>query len=388
MHARTFILMSLVVAGTVLSASLALARSAQVIVTPRAAYRISYDNNVNNTKDGDITHELTPGVRLDVNTERSKNRLEAEATVYKYHDKDELDRTTQSYSLSSRNDLTERVRLTLNGSYENDYTISKIAEELAETVSKTGRQRLGLSTRLDVVVTERNLLGLSYGYGSTDYDRSDYVDYDYQSASADWTYLWTERFRLRASTGMDWYDTDYNDGDGSYEDVSFMVGFDYDLNEIWTWSVMSGYLKNSTTADRTIGRDVDKDGDGYVGNTRLAWDYPRSDGFIEYGRDYTIGLSGETVTRDRFRLREKYLLTERSRLVLDGVVTLSESDGSINERDSAYYRIHPSYEYDLSEHWTWAVGGSYEWNQNHITSSEYDRSKVYMEIRWALPEEL
>jgi hypothetical protein len=377
----------LAVAATALSASVALAQSAQVIVTPKAAYRIVYDNNVNNTKDGDFEHQFRPALQVDVNTERSKNTVEAAVTLHRYNDLDQLDRTEQEYTLSSRNELTELLRFNLTGSYEDDYTISKIAEELAETASKTARRRLTLSPRLEYVVTERNLVGLTYTYGSTDYDRAEYVDYDYQNLSADWTFIWTERFRLRASTGASWYDNKYSDGDGAYSDLSFMVGFEYDINEIWTWSVMSGLLQSKTTVDRP-GLDVDKEGDGYVGSTRLTWDYPRSDGYIEYGRDNTIGLSGETLTRDRFHLKETYLLTERQRLKLDSVITLSESDGTISERDSAYYRIRPSYEYDLDENWTWELGCSYEYVEDRVNSSNYDRSKAYMEIRWSLPEEL
>ncbi|MGE4291114.1 MAG: hypothetical protein AB7E32_02780 [Desulfovibrio sp.] len=387
MNARALTIMILAVAVTALTATVALAQSAQVIVTPKASYRISYDDNVNNTKKGDIEHRLTPALQVDVNTERSKNTLKAIVGIYRYGDLDNLDRTTQKYSLSSRNDLTERVRLHLNTSYDDDYTISNIAEEQAQIASKTARRRLSLSPRLEFVVTERNLFGLSYSYGSTDYDRDTYVDYDNQSVSADWTYIWTERFRVRASAGTSWYDNRYNNGDGTYSDLTFMAGFDYDIDEIWTWSFMGGLLQSKTTVDRT-GQDTDTEGDGYVGSTRLAWNYPRSDGYVEYARDNTIGLSGETLTRDRFRLNERYLLTERSRLKFTALYTMAESDNSLStETDSSYAQGQLSYEYDLDEDWTWEVGGSHEFFENHVNSNTYDRNKVFMEIRWDLPQE-
>lgn len=387
MNVRALIIVIITFAVTALFSSAAFAQGAQVIVTPKASYRIVYDDNVNNTKDGDIEHQLRPALQVDINTERSKNRLEAGLTVHRYGDKDNLDRTEQEYTLSSRNELHERVRLNLTASYEDDYTISKIAEELAETTRKTARRRLTVSPRLEFVVTEKNLLGLTYTFSSTDYDRADYVDYDYHGLSADWTYIWTERFRLRASTGLSWYDNQYNDGDGSYSDVTFMTGFEYDLNEIWTWSLMGGYLQSKSTVDRPT-LDIEEDGDGYVGTTQLAWDYPRSDGYVEYSRDNTVGLSGETLTRDRFRLRELYLLTERTRLRFDVSVTLTESDGSINERDSAYYSLRPGIEYDLDENWTWEAGYSYEYSEDKINDSNYDRNKFYMGIRWDLPMEM
>ncbi|MDD4732404.1 MAG: hypothetical protein PHX58_10760 [Desulfovibrio sp.] len=375
-----------VLLATATGACGAWAQSAQVIVTPMVGYRIQYDDNVNNTGEADLEHRLRPGVRLDVNTERSKNRLQAELSLYRYHDSDNLDRTEQDYSLSSRNELTERLRLNLQGSYEDDYTISKISEELAETTRKTARQRLNTSARMEFTVTERNLLGVTYGFGATDYERQDYVDFEQQSLSVDWTYIWTERFRLRAGTGFSWYDNDYDDGSGSYSDRSYTAGFEYDLNEIWTWSLNGGYLQSNSTVDRP-GLDLDKDGDGYVGSSRLAWEYPRSSGYLEYARDNTVGLSGETLTRDRFRLRERYLITERSLLDFEAVATLTESDGSIKDRDSVYYSLRPTYEYRLDEDWTWELGYRYEFIEDKVAEDDYDRHKVFTGIRWQLPQE-
>lgn len=387
MNARFLRVMIFALVAIVLSASGAMAQSAQVIVTPKAAYRITYDNNVNNTKDGDIEHVLTPALQVDVNTERSRNTFEASVSLHKYHDLDQLDRTTQEYSLSSKNELHERVRLNLDASYEDDYTIGKISEELATTARKTARRRLSLSPRLEFVADERNLIGLNYSYGTTDYDRADYVDYENQGASVDWTYIWTERFRLRSSVGMNWYDTSYDDGDGSYTNLTAMVGFDYDIDEIWTLSFMGGLLQSKSVVDRP-GLDIEKDGEGYVGTARLAWDYPRSDGYVEYARDDTVGLSGQTLTRDRFRIYERYLLTERMRLSMTALATLSESDETIARTDSSYYQLRSNLEYDLDEHWTWEVGCGYEFTEDNVNSTDYDRSKVWMGIRWKLPEEL
>lgn len=386
MQFRVLTSLTILLAALGMVAGSALAQSAQVIVTPKVGYRIQYDDNLNNTKDGDVEHRLRPALQVDVNTEQSKNRLEASVSLYRLHDNDNLDRTEQDYSLSSRNQLHERVRLDVNGSYETDYTINKVAEELAETTRKTGRRRFNGSTRLEFVVTERNLVGLNYGFGTTMYDRDDFVDYDVHNYSADWTHIWTERFRTRLGVGGTWYDNEYTDGDGEYTDQSLTAGFEYDIDEIWTWSFTGGYVRSNTQVDRPA-LQVDKDGDGYIGSTRLAWDYPRSDGYVEYSRDNTVGLNGETLTRDRFRLWEKYLLSERSHLRFEALMTLAQSDGTIRDRDSVYYRLRPTYEYALDEHWTWEVGYSYELVEDRKADTSYDRNKVFMGIRWQMPDE-
>lgn len=354
--------------------------------TPLMNVKTTYNDDVQYLGKGDFEVRVSPAFKLEIDSERTEHTIEGTLHRYDYADIDDLDRTTKHFSLESIHQGTERLTLIGRYNYNNDYTLGTSEEETGEVAEKIERESHSLSGRAQYALNERTLVGLNYGYDTTQYAK-DYVDTNGHSLGADIAWAATERLTLLGAVNTGIVESEFQDGgSGDYQYYGASGGLRYDLTEIYTLFGNVGHRWTVNELDTGTIDDTYHDS-GWTFNGGLEWRFERSWGMVTYTRDSSTSLSGSNLDRDRVAFQHNYRTTERSTLQMLANMTQTESDGILSQNENRYWSVGSNWRYAMTEDHTFWIGWTHAQNENLLSDVENDRNTYYMRFEFTFPQE-
>ena len=211
-------------------------------LTPSVGVKEEYTDNLffnsSNEVDDTIT-TLFGGLDLSNRTERLDLNLNAKVDGLMYAENDDLNDVEQFYKGRISYRITERVRLGANGGYQEDSRPGRDIETTGFVFTGVKRKRWTGGASGDFTLSETSAATLSYAYQKDKFDKPEYVDYEYHTASLGYTHDFSKvlpRVIGRINAGYAYYNTD----DTDIEIYSATLGFSRAITEIFDFLADAG----------------------------------------------------------------------------------------------------------------------------------------------------
>jgi hypothetical protein len=356
------------------------------LLTPSITLQETYDDNVFFVEDDDFEHYIGPGLRYEIQTEKSSLALQANLHIYKYNSYDEFDRVNQSYLLAGSHGLSETITLNLEGGFRRDRSFDVELDEFALLTEADDRNIYTIAPGLVYQLTPRNEVSAGYRFEAMDYDKNRNGDDNIlHELTLGWARLLSERTRLQLTGVGSQHTYESPPGDRVNQEAALFAGIQYLLSETVTARLNAG-IGRARLEDKATD-DTDRV-TRFLANAELFRKLERWTLSGSYQRDITPDLDGESVTRDRLRARVGYALSERLTGIVDASYVHAESNNLIGQdRERDLYRISPRLRYLVGENSQLELGYTYSHLENRVTDVSEDRNRVYLSFNYGYPIE-
>ncbi|MFV8819496.1 hypothetical protein [Haliea sp. E17] len=342
-----------------------------------------YNDNVRLTPDNEVSisgGQLTIPATFATEDERLKTSLQGELKFSKY-DVEEYDSDDQFL----RGDMEYKFeRSEFNGyaGYTRDSTRSS---EFLDTgvvgLEAVRREMATVGASGSHFFTEKNGLTAGIDYRDVQYDSDFFQDFDFVSGYAGWINQWTERTRLRLQGFASRYE---NDGDitVSTDGAGLQAGFDSDLSERTTTTLLIGWVSSSTdySTNLPIAPPDDSDDDSLY--LRATVNYRGERHFFrgQIKSEPSPSSNGTMVEENLLGLVYRYRVTERSNF--ESELTVGQR-GALDDRiknDRDFARLSLGLDYRITE--AWYVSGRYQFSyqDRDLDPDSADSNAVYLSL--------
>lgn len=347
-------------------------------VTPSLALRETYDTNVNFNGAGDFEHSAAPGLRVDMQQERSRSWIQARGSAYKYMRLSEYDHLDQNYDAGLEFNATQNTTLNLKGSFIADSAFSSALADTGVRARRALRQVLSVQPSATFNLDETNALTLLYSFAKTEYDTKDYTDSMSNTLSGLWGFRMNERTQLLLQLSGTRAET----STAQQDSVSSMGGFEYALAETLKARVLAGFGSMRTTLDNAPSRTASS----YTADTSLEWRLEKLVANAGYSRDMTLGISGDDLVRDKLSMNLSLSTAERLQLQLGSTLVLSENSSSAQSPQSnRWLEILPSVKYQTGEYSFLTFGYAYGAAKDQQKDELRTRNRLYLDFNISFP---
>ena len=341
--------------------------------TPQVSVRETYDSNVNYGGHGDMEHNVSGSLRMDMQKERVGGWIQAKGEAYKYSRLKDYDRVDQTYTAGLQVNATEKITVNIQGGVTADHAFSDSLSETGEVARTAAHQVYTLRPSVTMLLDEVNSLTLFYAFSKSVYDSQEYTNYQSHTLGALWGYRLNERLQLLLQLA----DTRMESNDADFDNISAMAGFEYSLAE----SLKARVLVGASTLHTNYKVGIKRSSNDYSAETSLDWRLEKLTTSAGYSRDMTLGITGDDLVRDRFFLNFYYTLTERFTAILQNNVVLSEgSSSSQSGQDKRWMEIKPSLRYYLTEKAYLEAGYTYAATKDMELDLLRTRNKAFLEF--------
>lgn len=300
----------------------------------------------------------------------------------------------------------ERHSVSLVGGYSQDTTrntqftdtgLGQPAAALGDSV----REKFDISTGWNWKFTERQALNTTLSATRVDYDTERFVDYDRSSINFAWSYLWSERLRLQASSYFSHFD---NDADIAVEsdNIGLQAGFIWEMAEKWQVDVLLGQswveteygqdglvIIDPETGELEIVRIEDEDSQSTIGSLSVAY---REQTYSLIAKvTASVSPSGSGVLREdnKARLTFNWEPIERLRLDIDGLVGQSSTSDARIDSGRDYSEIGLRLGYQFAPEW-W-LSGRYRHRIQDYEGNKAGKGRgnsLFVTVSYRLPKEI
>ena len=380
-------------------------QGAESKLIPQISIKETYNDNINfstTEEKDDLILTITPLLRWDCQTERTRITANAEIDLIRYSKEHNLDEVNQKYSLGYDFRATELFGLNLNGSLIKDTTLDTEMEETSLVLKRTERDFYHIKPGLSWYMTEKTWLNLTCAYTRAQYEDPRYSDYNIYDGSLELVHkLSEEGATVSVHGGYTHYDYETSEVDN----YSLHLGLTYPLTEklkVTAWGgaryteseyevaewepvywaetpFIIGYrLVRKTESDRNWGGIAD------LALTRAFTDGSVS---VSINRNITPSGIGETIERDRATLDIDYRLTEFVTGKFHGSFSRSRSESEYKETDEELYHLRPSLSWRIMEHALAELSYQYSKTQYKKTDTDAQRNIIFLRFRiyWEKP---
>jgi hypothetical protein len=198
-------------------------------------------------------------------------------------------------------------------------------------------------------VTEKDDLGLSFGYIEREYDADDFSDNDNQTIGLNWQHKIDELLSTTVNISVSEYSaerTNINSNKTDYEKIT--VGFIYQYSESMVINGNAGYFQ-SESQQRIILDPVilivDSENSGVLLNLGANYSQESNDWSLNLSRSLYPSSQGDVEERDSFRVGFEHRFSSRSSSGIN--VSWYSTDSVNNDRKSL--SVTPYYNYRLTE---------------------------------------
>jgi hypothetical protein len=245
-------------------------------VIPMIAVKEEYNDNLFFDAD-DITRDfittISPGLKLENNSERLNAGLIARIDQRLYADTDDLNATDQFYQGNLRYKLSPRLGIGAKAGFIQNSSPDRDIQTtgFVQTNATRNRQEYGVSG--DYAITEKTTAGLGYAYSTDKYSGTRDAERDDVETNAGNLLLTHNLSTYFPETlgRLNFGYADYRFFDSTTQKYSATVGFSRRFSELWTVLVDVGARYTPTRFDAGPSQTGDSSGYGGVGNVVISY---------------------------------------------------------------------------------------------------------------------
>jgi hypothetical protein len=334
---------------------------------PKISIKETYNDNINfstSKEKDDMIFNITPLIRWNYQTEKTRTTASAEANILKYSKEKNLDKVNQKYNLTHNFRATELFGLNLNGSLIKDTTLES-EMETGLFLKRSDRDYYNLTPGISLYLTEKTSLNLNLGYSKAEYEDPRYSDYDIYDGTLELVHTLSKEGATVSAQGG-YTHSDYETS--NVDNYSLHIGLTYPFTEKWKLTAWAGaryteseyevqkwehvYWPGTTYIidDRLVKRTESDRNVGWITYLALTRAFTHGSGSVSINRDITSSGYGETIERDRATLSIAYSLAESITGRFSGSWSRSRSESQYKDTDEQLYNLRPSLSWQIMEH--------------------------------------
>lgn len=344
----------------------------------------SYEYNDNINLRPDVEIDVTGGrLKIPVTLRSRSERLDAsmvgDVSISEFnesaYDSDDYNVLGQvTYQL-------ERGEVSGNAGYRQDSTVnSEFLDTGVVGLGATRRKSASASGSGFQMFTEKNGISGGVDYSNVEYGSERYQNYDYVSGNAGWIHQWSELTTLRLQAFGGRYENKSQTKISS-NSTGIQAGFDYQLAEQLSASLLAGWVKLKTdySANLPVALDND-DSDGLVATGSLKYVQERYELQANIKSQPSPSGNGYMLYTHQLDLNWRYRLTERSRFAVSLIGGRNESVDSRINNDRDYARCRLRLDYRFSPAWHIAGTYVYSWQDRSNFPDDANSNAMYLSL--------
>jgi hypothetical protein len=307
----------------------------------------TYDDNffMDQTEQGTWRYSIKPELSLHYLTPAVESSLQASVAARRYSEFDEFNTTDPSIQWD--NSVSgQRSIWTLNFGYQENSQRDFAELDTGQFNSNTVVETLNVEPGVSYQLSEKDTLGLSFGYIERNYDQPDFADNENSSATLSWQHQINQRWTTDISGTASKYEAEragVNHTETDYENLT--AALIYQATESMLINVSIGYFNSDQHRVQLVGPVVsDEENSGALASLGISSDEQVNDWSINLSRGLYPSSQGEIEERDSVHFSYERQLSERSSAGLRAEWADTESD--INPRENT--SISPFYSYRLT----------------------------------------
>lgn len=335
---------------------------------------------------------LAPRFNLKRNTETSKLDLDAYSAFTSYQRGTIEDRSETVASLRSRNQMSERATVGIDGEFRRDTLFEQLNQ--GRGVGDLRDVDLGLSTStrvrrsyaaanpyFDWLLTERSSMRIGYrltDVGFRNAEGTGLVEYKEHIASGTYTRQLTEQTSASLTANAIRYRPEV--GANESDTAQLLVGINRTFSETLRGSFAIG---GSETEQTEAG--VNAKTSGVVVRAELEQKSEISQLDTVFSRDIAPSSIGQSLQSDQFRIRWLRKTSPFIDFVLEGQVIRNKViEGSNPAVDRRYAEVGPGLRWHWLEHWAISAGYRYRRQKYDVDSNSADSNAVFLGVTYVL----
>ena len=362
---------------------------------PQISIKETYNDNINfstSKEKDDMIFNITPLIRWNYQTERSRTTASAEANILKYSKEKDLDKVNQKYNLTHDFRATELFGLNLNGSLIKDTTLDT-EMETGLVLKRSDRDYYNLTPGISLYLTEKTSLNLNLGYSNAEYEDPRYSDYDIYDGTLELVHTLSKEGATVSAQGG-YTHSDYETS--NVDNYRLHIGLTYPFTEKWKLTAWAGaryteseynvselepvYLQGTPIiiGYRPVKRTKSDRNVGWITYLALTRAFTDGSGSVSINRDITSSGYGETIERDRATLSIDYSLAELVTGRFSGSWSRSRSESQYKDTDEQLYNLRPSLSWQIMEHGKAELSYQYSMIEYMNTDTHAERNTIFL----------
>lgn len=339
-------------------------------LAPAVTQKSEFNSNINLTfarPISDYIFTLEPKVDFNYTTEISQLQGTLGLSGQHFITQSQLDHIDQNYQLKGQCQAAPRLDLSLNSSYIVDTTLQQELLVSGLVMSRTPRTAILVNPGVTYHITERFRSTAYYHFNRVLYEDPDYSDYTSHLLGLTFNYvLANERTTLINSNNLR---TFLYPGGSSYKTLGIYLGANHKFRENWEFNLLAGInINNSNFATQVLdysqfpyyrtvrqGRTRNTTGTPYF-KVSTTWSWAELSMGAGFSRDQAPSAYGYVTNYNRLYAFMRYNLTERWSWTLGGDYFLTTQASQTNDIDYTYYNINTQLAYRLTERWSITPG--------------------------------
>jgi hypothetical protein len=310
----------------------------------------TYDDNflMNDAEQDSWVYSFKPEASLIYLSPVVKSELDARLAVRRYSEFDQFDSEDPAFNWKNSY-KKQRSTWALDFGYSEHSQRDAAEQDTGQFDSNTLVETTYVDPSVVFRVTEKDDLGLSFGYIEREYDADDFSDNDNQTIGLNWQHKIDELLSTTVNISVSEYSaerTNINSNKTDYEKIT--VGFIYQYSESMVINGNAGYFQ-SESQQRIILDPVvlivDSENSGVLLNLGANYSQESNDWSLNLSRSLYPSSQGDVEERDSFRVGFEHRFSSRSSSGIN--VSWYSTDSVNNDRKSL--SVTPYYNYRLTE---------------------------------------
>jgi hypothetical protein len=372
----------LIIAGIALVTFPAASLAAGWVVDFAVDADATYDDNflMNESEQDSWVYSLKPEVSLIYVSPVIKSELDAKLALKRYSEFDQFDSEDPAFNWKNSY-KKERSTWSLDFGYSENSQRDFAEEDTGQFDSNTLVETVYVDPSVIFRVTEKDDLGISFGYTERDYDANDFSDNDNQSVGLNWQHKIDEVLSTTANISVSEYSSERPDFDTNKTDYEkITAGFIYQYSESMSINGSAGYFQSDSSKRILTGPVVlvvDSENTGVLLNLAMNYSQESNDWSLSLSRNLYPSSQGDVEERDSVGIGFEHRFSARSSTGIN--LSWFDTDSALGSRESI--NISPYYHYRLTERLK--LQTSYDFrNFDRQSTGEVESNRVKIGLRY------
>ena len=310
----------------------------------------TYDDNflMNDAERESWIYSVKPEASLIYVSPVVKSELDARLALKRYSEFDQFDSEDPAFNWKNSY-KRERSTWSLDFGYSENSQRDFAEQDTGLFDSNTIVETVYVDPGVVFRVTEKDDLGISFGYTERDYDANDFSDNENHTVGINWQHKIDEVLSTTFNISDSQYSADRLNVDSNetdYEKVT--VGFIYQYSESMSINGSTGYFQSDSRKRILSGPAVvivDSDNTGVLVNLSMNYSRERNDWSLSLSRNLSPSSQGDVEERDSVGVGFEHRFSGRSSSGIN--IAWYNTDSDVTDRESI--NISPYYHYRITE---------------------------------------
>ncbi len=310
----------------------------------------AYDDNflMNDAEQETWVYSLKPEASLIYLTPVIRSELEARLALKRYSEFDQFDSEDPAFKWKNSY-KKERSTWSLDFGYSENSQRDAAEQDTGQFDSNTLVETIFVDPSVVFRVTEKDDLGISFGYTERDYDADDFSDNENETAGLNWQHKVDEVLSTTANISVSQYTADrpnISTNETDYEKIT--AGFIYNYSASMSINGSAGYFQSDSQKRIFSGPViiiVDAENTGVLLNLGMNYSQEKNDWSFNLSRNLYPSSQGDVEERDSVGVGFEHRFTARSSSGIN--VSWYNTNSQVEDRESI--NITPYYHYRITE---------------------------------------